>query len=52
MFHVKHVSRETFPSLKPRISGDEAMDDGRTYRVGVSGSYGGLNLGDEVILLH
>jgi polysaccharide pyruvyl transferase CsaB len=26
------------------------MSDGRTYRVGISGSYGGLNLGDEAIL--
>ncbi len=31
--------------------GTEAVsDDGRVYRVGISGSYGGLNLGDEAIL--
>lgn len=27
-----------------------AKSDGRTYRVGISGSYGGLNMGDEAIL--
>lgn len=25
-------------------------NDGRTFRVGISGSYGGMNLGDEAIL--
>jgi len=28
----------------------DMVDSNRTYRIGISGSYGGLNLGDEAIL--
>jgi polysaccharide pyruvyl transferase WcaK-like protein len=35
--------------LKQNITGDQ-METARPYRVAISGSYGGMNLGDEAIL--
>src|SRR5690348_8235147 len=36
--------------LRRPVREDEMANDGRAFRIGISGSYGGMNLGDEAIL--
>ncbi|MCK0510268.1 polysaccharide pyruvyl transferase family protein [Aromatoleum buckelii] len=43
-------ARSARPKPAPEPPAGAAADAGRVFRVGISGSYGGLNLGDEAIL--